>query len=151
MKIVSLKMIAIFLLTPLTTMAALYEGTEAKECFTNNENSPQQENCLSEQKIKSENKLSALIFETEKRIKANNIGSFNGKEEANETYGDVYSRRFLQAQEKWKEYRHELCLAVATEINEDAWDYQSYRDQCEINLNKRHMEEINLMGLPPVN
>ena len=151
MKIVSLKVIAIFLLIPLTTLAALYEGTEAKGCFTNNENSYQQENCLSEQKIKSENKLNALIFETEKRIKANNIGSFNGKEEANETYGDVYSRRFLQAQEKWKEYRHELCLAVATEINEDAWDYQSYRDQCEINLNKRHMEEINLMGLPPVN
>ena len=137
------------LLTPVK--AELSWGTERDVCFKQEKTISEAYNCLSKSNDNIGRQLDALIFETEKRIKANNIGSFNGKGEANKTYGDVYSRRFLQAQEKWKEYRHELCLAVATEINEDAWDYQSYRDQCEINLNKRHIEEINLMGLPPVN
>lgn len=47
--------------------------------------------------------------------------------------------------------RTQLCLSVATELNEDAYDYQSYIDQCQINLNKNHSAEITQMGLPPVN
>lgn len=76
--------------------------------------------------------------------------SFNGKDDASETSGEVYSRRFLAAQDIWKKYRKTLCLAVATEINEDSYDHQSFIDQCEINLNKMHIREIGMMG-PPEN
>lgn len=134
---------------PLTANAALSWGAERNICFKQEKTIPLAYDCLAKKKDDSDRKLDALISETDKRIKANNIGPFNGKEDAKETSGDVYSRRFLEAQEKWKQYRQELCLAVATEIDEDAYDYQSYREQCEINLNKRHMDEINLMGLPP--
>lgn len=76
---------------------------------------------------------------------------YNGKEDSPETAGDVYSRRFLDAQKKWKAYRDELCLSVATELDEDSYDYQSYIDQCQINLNRNHANEIAQMGLPPAN
>ena len=78
------------------------------------------------------------------------MGWFNGKENASVTSGDIYSRRFMKAQTLWKHYRQELCLAVATELDEEAYDYQSFIDQCEINLNKRHTEEISLLGLSRV-
>ena len=139
-----------FSMIPLPGVAVLYEGIEAKQCFHKYNSPKQQENCLSEAKKNSEKKLNAQITETVKRIKSNNIGQFNGNEEANETYGDVYSRRFLKAQKIWQQYRRELCLAVASELNEDAYDYQLFIDQCEINLNRRHIEEIKLMGLRPV-
>lgn len=135
---------------PLTANAALSWGAERDSCFKQEKTIPLAYNCLAKKKDDSNRKLGALISETDKRIKANNIGPFNGKEDAKETSGDVYSKRFLESQEKWKQYRQELCLAVATEIDEDSYDYQSYRDQCEINLNKRHIDEIHLMGLPPV-
>ncbi|MSE19021.1 DUF1311 domain-containing protein [Pantoea agglomerans] len=108
-------------------------------------------NCLSAKRDNSNKALDALIADTVKRIKANNVGPFNGKESSKETSGDVYSRRFLDAQKKWKDYRTQLCLSVTTELNEDAYDYQSYIDQCQINLNKNHSAEITQMGLPPVN
>nr|WP_115084771.1 lysozyme inhibitor LprI family protein [Pseudescherichia vulneris] len=100
-------------------------------------------------KIESESQLEKTIIETNKGIKDNNVGLFNGKEDATKTSGEVYSQRFLHAQKLWKQYRKELCLAVATEINEDAYDYQAFIDQCEINLNKRHGEEIKMMGILP--
>jgi hypothetical protein len=131
--------------------AALYSGSEREKCFDEHpDNIPFAYECLSTEKKASNTKVDLLIKDSVKRIKANNVGDFNGKEDAEETYGDVYSRRFLDAQIKWKQYRDELCLAVATELNEDAYDYQSFIDQCVINLNKRHIEEIHLLDLPPV-
>ncbi|WP_261640049.1 DUF1311 domain-containing protein [Erwinia mallotivora] len=143
-------MLVVLSALPLTSSAELSWGTERENCFKQEKTIPLAYDCLAKKKDESNRTLDALISETDKRIKANNIGPFNGKEDAKETSGDVYSKRFLEAQGKWKQYRQELCLAVATEIDEDSYDYQSYRDQCEINLNKRHMEEINMMGLPPV-
>lgn len=142
--------IATFMLHfPVLANAALYEGSEAKACFAQHANPNQQESCLHEKKNESESQLEKTIIETNKGIKDNNVGLFNGKEDATKTSGEVYSQRFLHAQKLWKQYRKELCLAVATEINEDAYDYQAFIDQCEINLNKRHSEEIKMMGILP--
>ncbi len=142
--------IAIFMLHfPMLTSAALYEGSEAKACFAQHADPNQQGKCLQQKKNESESQLEGVIIETNKNIKANNVGLFNGKEAAAETSGEVYSKRFLNAQKLWKQYRKNLCLAVATEINEDAYDYQAFIDQCEINLNKRHIEEIKMMGILP--
>ncbi|MFZ4832450.1 lysozyme inhibitor LprI family protein [Rouxiella sp. Mn2063] len=147
------KILIIFgsLLTPLAAHAELSAGPERDACFKQNKDIPSAYNCLAAKKDASSKKLDALIDETVKRIKANNVGPFNGKEENSETAGDVYSQRFLNAQKSWKGYRDELCLSVATELDEDADDYQSYIDQCKINLNKNHTNEIAQMGLPPVN
>lgn len=134
---------------PLAANAELSAGQERDICFKQNKDIPSSYNCLSAQKEASDKKMDALITETVKRIKANNVGPFNGKQDNPETAGDVYSQRFLKAQKSWKDYRSQLCLAVATELDEDAEDYQSYIDQCEINLNKNHTSEIVQMGLPP--
>ncbi|MEN3753802.1 lysozyme inhibitor LprI family protein [Mangrovibacter yixingensis] len=139
------------LLAPLVAHAELSTGTERDTCFKKNTDISSDYNCLSAKREASSKKLDELIAETVKRIKANNIGPFNGKEGSSETAGDVYSHRFLDAQKKWKEYRDELCLSVATELDEDSDDYQSYIDQCVINLNKNHTNEIIQMNLPPVN
>lgn len=134
---------------PLTVQAELSIGQERDTCFKQNKDIPSAYNCLSAKKEVSNKKLDTLISETVKRIKANNVGPFNGKDDAKETAGDVYSRRFLQAQKSWKDYRSQLCLSIATELDEDSDDYQSYIDQCQINLNKNHANEISQMGLPP--
>jgi len=139
------------LMAPIAAHAELSTGPERDACFKQNESIPAAYNCLSAQKDASSKKLDALIAETVKRIKANNVGPFNGKEDSPETAGNVYSRRFLDAQKKWKAYRDELCLSVATELDEDSYDYQSYIDQCQINLNRNHANEIAQMGLPPAN
>lgn len=137
------------LFAPLAANAELSTGQERDICFKQNGDIPSAYNCLSVKKDASGKKLDVLIAETVKRIKANNVGPYNGKEDSTETAGDVYSRRFLKAQKSWKDYRDQLCLSVATELDEDADDYQSYIDQCQINLNKNHASEIEQMGLPP--
>lgn len=124
----------------------LFEGVEAKSCFESSPDIHQQNNCISDAADKSAHKLDALIHVTSKRIKAFNSAPFDIKGPAIPTIGDVYSQRFLKAQVIWKRYRNELCLAVAREIYEDSWDYPLFIDQCEINLNKRHMAEIEAMG-----
>ncbi|WP_314421072.1 lysozyme inhibitor LprI family protein [Pseudescherichia vulneris] len=134
---------------PMLASAALYEGSEAKACFAQHADPNQQVSCLQQKKNESELQLEKIIIEKNKQIKSSNVGLFNGKEDATETAGEVYSQRFLHAQKLWKQYRKELCLAVATEINEDAYDYQVFIDQCEINLNKKHLEEIKMMGTVP--
>ncbi|SER30508.1 Protein of unknown function [Rosenbergiella nectarea] len=134
---------------PLTVQAELSIGQERDTCFKKNKDIPSAYNCLSAKKEVSNKKLDTLISETVKRIKANNVGPFNGKDDSKETAGDVYNRRFLQAQKSWKDYRSQLCLSIATELDEDSYDYQSYIDQCQINLNKNHANEISQMGLPP--
>lgn len=137
------------LIAPAVTHAELSSGAERDTCFKKNADIPAAYNCLSAKKDSSNKTLDVLIAETVRRIKANNIGPFNGKEDSKETSGDVYNRRFLDAQKDWKAYRDGLCLSIATELDEDAYDYQSYIDQCKINLNKNHSTEIAQMGLPP--
>lgn len=134
---------------PLTVQAELSIGQERDTCFKKNKDILSAYNCLSAKKEVSNKKLDTLISETVKRIKENNVGHFNGKDDSKETAGDIYSRRFLQAQKSWKDYRSQLCLSIATELDEDSYDYQSYIDQCQINLNKNHANEISQMGLPP--
>lgn len=138
------------LILPVFGKADISWGEEWDACFKQGKSPTQGYECLSQKKDSSVKRLNVLIDESAKRIKDNFTGAFNGNEDATETYGDVYSGRFIKSQETWKEYREEFCLAVATQLNEDAYDYQANIDQCVINLNKRHEEEINLIGLPPV-
>lgn len=78
--------------------AELSTGMERDFCFKQNKDIPLAYNCLSAKKEASNKKLDALIVETVERIKANNVGPFNGQEDSPETAGDVYSQRFLEAQ-----------------------------------------------------
>lgn len=88
--------IALFLLPlPMLATAAIYEGPETEACFTQHSDPNQQENCLHQKRSESELQLEKVISDTDKGIKANNIGSFNGKADAAETSGEVYSKRFL--------------------------------------------------------
>jgi len=103
-----------FFIFPLTVKAELSIGQERDICFKNRKDIPSAYNCLSFKRKTSNNKLDALISETVKRIKENNVGPFNRKEYSKDTAGDVYSKRFLQAQKDWKSYRSKLCLSIAT-------------------------------------
>ncbi|EPN1633401.1 lysozyme inhibitor LprI family protein [Cronobacter dublinensis] len=137
-----------FFLFPTFCSASLSEGPERDSCFRENASVGEAYDCLAKKKAESAAELDALIMRMNKSIFANNPGDFNGNEDAGITTGEVFSQRFLNAQTAWKQYRARLCEAVATEINEDAWDYHAYIDQCEITLNQRHAEEIRLMRQP---
>ncbi|MGL6021124.1 MAG: lysozyme inhibitor LprI family protein [Gibbsiella quercinecans] len=137
------------LFMPQSVSAALYEGVERGVCFKKEKNINIAYECLSKKNAELSRSLDELIYEMSRRIKANNDGPVFGSDDPNVTIGDVYSKYFLESQTDWKKYRKNLCLGVASEIGKDTYDYQSYIDQCEINLNKRHMEEINLMDFPP--
>lgn len=126
----------------------LYEGEEMDSCY---ESAPDdiydQNTCLSDEAKISKQRLDELILITSKRIKATVLGPFAPNGEPSPTLGEVYSQRFLDAQITWKRYRTQLCLAVAGQLYEDTMEYSRSLDQCEINLNKRHMAEIRAMGV----
>ena len=148
MKNYAIALLAAYLIFPLSAKANISWGDEWESCFKNEKSPSLGYECLADKKEASEKQLDSLIVKSVKSIKTHFIGAFNGKEDATETYGDVYSTRFLKSQETWKQYRKEFCLAAASQINVDAYDYQANIDQCEINLNRRHREEINLLQLP---
>jgi hypothetical protein len=126
----------------------LYEGEEMDSCY---ESAPDdihdQNTCLSDETKISNQRLDELISVTSKRIKATVLGPFAANGAPSPTLGEVYSQRFLDAQVIWKRYRTQLCLAVAGQLYEDTMEYSRSLDQCEINLNKRHMAEIRAMGV----
>ncbi|MDK9355806.1 DUF1311 domain-containing protein [Lelliottia sp. V106_10] len=124
----------------------LYEGEEATQCYKPPVDVHLLNNCFSAAEEKSNRKLDALIHNTSEKIKKTVLGSSNYKDPDAPPLGEVYSQRFLKAQILWKQYKNELCLAVAGEIPEDSLTYYQSLEQCQINLNKRHMEEIEAMG-----
>ena len=118
---------------PAVSYAALYEGMERDVCFKNQSNIHIAYDCLSKKSAESSHALDNIIAEMNKQIKINNPGPVFRSEDPKLTIGDIYSKSFLAAQVDWK--------------GEDANDYQSYIDQCVINLNKRHVEEIKMMDI----
>lgn len=143
--------LAIFMVTMLflnfpSYAKGLYEGEESNKCYKPPVDLHQLNNCFSDVANKSDKQLDALILDTSEKIKKTILGTFNVKDPDSPTIGEVYSQRFLKAQVIWKQYKTELCLAVAGQIPEDSLTYSQSLDQCEINLNKRHMAEIEAMG-----
>lgn len=124
----------------------LYEGEEADKCYKPPVNVHLLSNCFSHAAEKSNRKLDVLIYNTSEKIKKTILGPFDLKDPDSPTLGEVYSQRFLNAQTIWKQYKTELCLAVAGQIPEDSLMYSQSVEQCQINLNKRHMAEIEAMG-----
>jgi hypothetical protein len=124
----------------------LYEGEEADECYKPPVDVDLLDNCFSNAARNSNRKLDVLIRNTSHQIKKTILGSFDVKDPDSPTIGEVYSQRFLDAQIIWKQYKAQLCLAVAGQIPEDSLTYSQSLDQCQINLNKRHMAEIEAMG-----
>lgn len=121
------------------------EGPEIENCWRNQSDRGKASICLHEQLDKSNKKTDELIIKTVQQIKQNNPGPVFKSTPPNLTIGDVYSKHFIEAQKSWKDYREKLCQAVGSQIGEDAYDYWSYIYQCQINLNKRHAEEIKLL------
>lgn len=120
-------------------------GSETDSCWRNQSDRGKASTCLHEQFDKSNKATDDLISKTVKQIKENNPGPVFKSTDPNLTIGDVYSRHFIEAQKAWKDYREKLCLAVGSQIGEDAYDYWPYIYQCQINLNKRHAEEIQML------
>ncbi len=143
-------MLIVLLTLPLCAQAKLSSGAERDLCFKEQKQIANAYNCLSAKAKKSEKELDKVIQETSKRILANYDYFTENKQDGGETVGAIYNKHFLDAQTVWKNYRETQCLGVASSIGERAYDYQSYKDQCVINLNKRHIEEIHLLDLPPV-
>lgn len=122
------------------------EGSETDNCFALYENSNEAINCVFDQWQKSNNKLKEIIEETASHIKKNQnyIDPFNEISEL--TQGDVYQKRFLESQKTWEKYKQQYCLSIMTPVATDGFDYQRSLEQCEINMNKRRMQEIALMS-----
>ncbi|WP_029590101.1 lysozyme inhibitor LprI family protein [Franconibacter pulveris] len=120
-------------------------GPEIDNCWRNNADRGKASECLHVLSDKSNKEMDELIAKTVRQIKENNSGPVYKGEDPQQTIGDVFSNLFLDSQNSWKEYRKNLCLGVGSQIGEDAYDYWPYIYQCQINLNKRHVEEIKMI------
>lgn len=121
------------------------EGPEIESCWRNQQDRGQAATCLHELNDKSNKSLDALIEKTVKQIKENNTGPVYKGNDAELTIGDVFSKHFLASQQSWKNYRNDFCLGVGSQIGEDAYYYWPSIYQCQINLNRRHAEEIKML------
>jgi len=133
----------------LPSYAELSTGKERDSCFKEHKEIADAYNCLHQKRIESDSQLDALISEASKKILSNYDYPPEKPDSSVETVGSVYNKYFLDSQKAWVTYKKYLCLGVASSIGERAHDYQSYKDQCEINMNKHHTEEIHMMDLPP--
>lgn len=121
------------------------EGPEIESCWRNQQDRGQAVTCLHELNDKSNRNMDALITRTVKQIKENNTGPVYKSNNTELTIGDVFSKHFLASQQSWKSYRNDFCLGVGSQIGEDAYDYWPSIYQCQINLNRRHAEEIKML------
>ncbi|MBP2169610.1 uncharacterized protein YecT (DUF1311 family) [Erwinia toletana] len=126
----------------------LAEGKESSICYTGIDNRHQGENCLEEKWRESNKEVNQVLKKTLASIEHNPdyTDPFNSK--SDESRGNVYQQRLLKSQEIWEKYKAEFCLAIASTTGEEGFDYQPIIKQCEINMNKRRVEEIKLMGEP---
>lgn len=120
-------------------------GPEIDKCWRDNADRGKASECLHALSDKSNKEMDELIAKTVRQIKENNSGPVFKGEDPQQTIGDVFSNLFLDSQDSWKEYRKSLCLGVGSQIGKDAYDYWPYIYQCQINLNKRHVEEIKMI------
>lgn len=125
--------------------ADIIAGSETDTCWHNNADRGKASECLHALSDKSNKEMDELIAKTVRQIKENNSGPVFKGEDPQQTIGDVFSNLFLDSQNSWKEYRKSLCLGVGSQIGKDAYDYWPYIYQCQINLNKRHVEEIKMI------
>ncbi|KOC87710.1 lysozyme inhibitor LprI family protein [Winslowiella iniecta] len=124
----------------------LMAGSEKDACYAKIDNRHEGENCIALQWKKSNKEVNRVL---EKKLTSiindsNFMDPFNSKSE--ETTGSVFQKRLSKSQKTWERYKKDFCLAVASQIGEEGFDYQPTIEQCEININKRRIEEINLMG-----
>lgn len=120
-------------------------GSERDNCWHNNSDRGKATECLQALNDKSNKSMDDLISKTVEQIKENNPGPVYKSSDPKLTIGDAFSALFLESQNSWKEYRKKFCLGVGSQIGEDTYDYWPYIYQCQINLNKRHAEEIKML------
>lgn len=120
-------------------------GPETDNCWRNNADRGKASECLHALSDISNKDMDELITNTVRQIKENNPGPVYKSKDPQLTIGDVFSKLFLESQNSWIEYRKNFCLGVGSQIGEDTYDYWPYIYQCQINLNKRHAEEIKLL------
>lgn len=149
MKIKTLIILAITLITPVKSWAELSQGMENDLCYKQSNNDYHKaHDCLLNKKNEIFAQHERIADDTNKRILKNYDGPVFNSNDPDLTIGMVYSKYFLDSQKSWKAYRKNLCLGVASEIGEDTYDYQPSIDQCEINLTKNHIKEIMMMDIP---
>ncbi|MFS2222842.1 lysozyme inhibitor LprI family protein [Pantoea sp. B65] len=124
----------------------LTDGNESTICYSGIENRHEGENCIEKKWSNSNKDVNREFKKTLNAIKnnPNYTDPFNSK--SDESRASVYQKRLLQSQETWEKYKKEFCLAIASAIGDEDFDYQPTIKQCEINMNKRRIEEINMMG-----
>ncbi len=148
MKLNSCAVIFLAFLLPTKVWAELSQGSESDMCYQqNNDDYHRAHKCLTQKKNQIFTQYKMIVGDVNTRILKNYDGPVFKSEDPDLTVGTVYSKYFLESQKDWEKYREKICLGVASEIGEDTYDYQPAIDQCEINLTKRHIDEIKMMGV----
>ncbi|MCL6746886.1 DUF1311 domain-containing protein [Kosakonia sp. R1.Fl] len=125
--------------------ADIIAGPETDTCWRNNTDRGKASECLHALSDKSNKSMDELVARTVGQLKENNTGPVYKSKDPQLTIGDVFSQLFLESQNSWKVYRNSFCLGVGSQIGEDTYDYWPDIYQCQINLNKRHTEEIKML------
>jgi len=151
MKLNTCAVIFLAFLLPTKVWAELSQGSENDICYKqSNDDYHRAHDCLTHKKNDIFAQYKKIVDDVNNRILKNYDGPVFKSEDPDLTVGTVYSKYFLEAQKDWEKYREKICLGVASEIGEDTYDYQPVIDQCEINLTKRHIDEIKMLGIPTV-
>lgn len=151
MKLNTCAVIFLAFLLPTKVWAELSQGSENDICYKqSNDDYHRAHDCLTHKKNDIFAQYKKIVDDVNNRILKNYDGPVFKSEDPDLTVGTVYSKCFLEAQKDWEKYREKICLGVASEIGEDTYDYQPVIDQCEINLTKRHIDEIKMLGIPTV-
>lgn len=151
MKLNTYVVIFLAFLLPTKVWAELSQGSENDICYKqNNDDYHRAHDCLTQKKNDIFTQYKRIVDDVNNRILKSYDGPVFKSEDPDLTVGTVYSKYFLESQKDWEKYREKFCLGVASEIGEDTYDYQPAIDQCEINLTKRHIDEIKMMSIPSV-
>lgn len=128
------------------SITSLMDGSEKNACYADVDDRHKGENCIELQWKKSNTEVDHILSKKLSSIISdpNLMDPFNSKSE--ETKGSVFRKELLKSHKAWKEYKRVLCLTVASQVGEEGFDYQPTIEQCEINMNNRRIEEINLMN-----
>jgi len=132
---------------PAIASSTMYEGQERDDCFSLYPHGDTAANCIYDKWQQSNKNIDTLVKNTARKIINNQsyIDPFDSN--SDKTKADVYKERFLQSQKTWGNYKKTYCLSIVTPVDTDGFDYPLLLEQCEINMNKRRMEEINMMDI----
>ena len=127
----------------------LTQGNEVKKCYSVGQYADVSPAECIEQAARESNKTLKQAVDDKMR-KINTYEPYAepySMEQGGENIKNVYGKAFRESQQLWEQSRDRLCTAIATPSGNATDSYNAGYMQCIINMDRRRLEELNM--LPP--